>query len=211
MSSTLCSRMSGSSITSRDHGDQENSGKERSQWLSDWSLGQHLSFTLTRQLDDPLGVPHARQAVEEVLYDIQPSRGIRSNDERIVYCRLSGLDPAIDSATKVDPAIIQVTPGIQAVLRGSHETWEAIKTDFYVPCQCVVCNSTLFVIQDAAYVLCPRCFSIVPLEGEFINRTVSGIGMGFSIKGLMRWQLGFLSEDGALIDKGVETGTTQSC
>lgn len=103
MSSTLCSRMSGSSITSRDHGDQE--------------LGQHLSFALTRQLDDPLGVPHAREAVEEVLYDIQPSRGNRSRDERIVQCRLSGLDPAIDSATKVDPAIIHVTPGIQAVLR----------------------------------------------------------------------------------------------
>lgn len=67
------------------------------------------------------------------------------------------------------------------------------------------------MIQDAAYVLCPRCFSIVPLEGEFINRTVSGIGMGFSIEDLMRWQLGFLSEDGALIDKGVETGTRQLC
>jgi hypothetical protein len=84
--------------------------------------------------------------------------------------------------------IIEVAPGVQVVLRGSQETWEAIKDDFYMPCQCIGCDTSLFVIQDAAYVLCPQCYSIVPLDGEFIDRAVSGVGMGFVIEDLMQWQ-----------------------
>jgi hypothetical protein len=36
------------------------------------------------------------------------------------------------------------------------------------------------------------------LEGEFINRTASGIGLGFAIEDLMRWQLEILSNEVAL-------------
>jgi hypothetical protein len=109
----------------------------------------------------------------------------------------------MDIATNGDPMIVQVAPGIQAVLRGTHETWE-------VPHECVVCSSTLFVIQDVAYVLCPLCFSIASLEGAFINRTVSGIGIGFAIEDLTRWQLDALREDVSPLDELGETGTAPS-
>lgn len=97
-------------------------------------------------------------------------------------------EPQPQETEKRSDVIIEVAPGVQVVLRGSQETWEAIKDDFYMPCHCIGCDTSLFVIQDAAYVLCPQCYSIVPLEGEFIDRAVSGVGMGFVIEDLMQWQ-----------------------
>jgi hypothetical protein len=97
-------------------------------------------------------------------------------------------EPQPQQTEKRSDVIIEVAPGVQVVLRGSQETWEAIKDDFYMPCHCIGCDTSLFVIQDAAYVLCPQCYSIVPLDGEFIDRAVSGVGMGFVIEDLMQWQ-----------------------
>ena len=97
-------------------------------------------------------------------------------------------EPQPQETEKRPDVIIEVAPGVLVVLRGSQETWEAIKDDFYMPCHCIGCDTSLFVIQDAAYVLCPQCYSVVPLEGEFIDRAVSGVGMGFVIEDLMQWQ-----------------------
>jgi hypothetical protein len=90
--------------------------------------------------------------------------------------------------------LIQVAPGIQAPLRGSDETWEAIKQDFYVPGMCLSCDITLFVIQDAAYVLCPDCHCVNVMEGDFVDRIAAGVGLGFKYDDLMRWQLEILQE-----------------
>jgi hypothetical protein len=90
--------------------------------------------------------------------------------------------------------LIQVAPGIQAPLRGSDETWEAIKQDFYVPGMCLSCDITLFVIQDAAYVLCPDCHCVNIMEGDFVDRIAAGVGLGFKYDDLMRWQLEILQE-----------------
>jgi predicted nucleic acid-binding Zn ribbon protein len=84
--------------------------------------------------------------------------------------------------------MIQVAPGVRIPLRGSEETWEAIKEDFYVPSECAGCSGTVFVIQDAAYALCPECYTISPMEGVFIDPTVAGVGMGFRFEDLVRWQ-----------------------
>jgi hypothetical protein len=90
--------------------------------------------------------------------------------------------------------LIQVEPGIQAPLRGSDETWEAIKQDFYIPGMCLSCDITLFVIQDAAYVLCPDCHCVNVMEGDFVDRIAAGVGLGFKYDDLMRWQLEILQE-----------------
>jgi hypothetical protein len=90
--------------------------------------------------------------------------------------------------------MIQVAPGISAPLRGSEETWEAIKQDFYVPGMCLACDVTLFVIQDAAYVLCPDCHCVNAMEGDFVDRIAAGVGLGFKYDDLMRWQLEIVEE-----------------
>jgi hypothetical protein len=84
--------------------------------------------------------------------------------------------------------LIQVAPGVRVPLRSGSETWQAIIDDFYVPSSCLGCSTTLFVIQDAAYVLCPCCRSISPMEGQFVNLFVAGAGMGFTFDDLTRWQ-----------------------
>lgn len=90
--------------------------------------------------------------------------------------------------------MIQVAPGVKVPLRGSEETWEAINEDFYVPCICIGCQTTLCVIQDAAYLLCPSCRTISPMEGHFVDHTLAGVGMGFRLEELMRWQNEILQE-----------------
>jgi hypothetical protein len=90
--------------------------------------------------------------------------------------------------------MIQVAPGISAPLRGSEETWEAIKQDFYVPGMCLACDMTLFVIQDAAYVLCPDCHCVNAMEGDFVDKIAAGVGLGFKYDDLMRWQLEIVEE-----------------
>jgi hypothetical protein len=89
---------------------------------------------------------------------------------------------------------IQVAPGVRVFLRSSVETWDAIKDDFFLPCLCPGCGASLFVIQDAAYALCPGCRTVSPLEGDFIDRAVSGVGMGFTFEDLVRWQRSIAGE-----------------
>jgi hypothetical protein len=84
--------------------------------------------------------------------------------------------------------IIEVAPGIELRLRGSQETWEAIARDFYVPGLCLGCSETIFVIQDAAYLLCPTCRTVSPMDGTFERPEISGVGLGFTFEELVLWQ-----------------------
>jgi hypothetical protein len=83
---------------------------------------------------------------------------------------------------------IEVAPGVKMRLRGSHETWIAISQDLYVPGFCWGCLETIFVIQDAAYVLCPACRTVSPMDGTFERPDVSGVGLGFTFDDLVLWQ-----------------------
>ena len=84
--------------------------------------------------------------------------------------------------------LIQVAPGLAAPLRRIEETWEAIQEDLYVPQLCVICDMTLFVIQDAAFVLCPDCRTVSAVEGNFVDRIAAGVGTGFTYNTLTQWQ-----------------------
>jgi len=90
---------------------------------------------------------------------------------------------------------IEVSPGIFMTLRGSAETWRAIQVDFYIPCTCVICDITIFCIEDADYVLCPQCRVVNPVIGvddEACNSVgeegEGGVGLGFTIEDLAKWQ-----------------------
>lgn len=83
---------------------------------------------------------------------------------------------------------IEVLPGEFLRLRGADETWRAVQTDFYMPCECVCCRQTLFCIQDAVFVLCPDCRVVSPMEGILCEESDGGVGLGFKLTDLAKWQ-----------------------
>jgi hypothetical protein len=97
-------------------------------------------------------------------------------------------DAKVDSKPKTRPTMIEVSPGEFLRLRGADETWKAIHNDFYVPSVCVMCDLTLFCIQDAIFILCPECLTVNPLEGVVYDGYDGGVGMGFTMENLASWQ-----------------------
>jgi hypothetical protein len=85
------------------------------------------------------------------------------------------------------PPTIEISPGVQVRLRGADETWKAIENDYYMPAECICCESTIFCIQDADYVLCPDCRVVSRMEG-LSSRGMGGVGLGFKYEALARWQ-----------------------
>jgi hypothetical protein len=85
------------------------------------------------------------------------------------------------------PSSIEISPGVQVRLRGADETWRAIEYDYYMPAECICCESTIFCIQDADYILCPDCRVVSRLEGSS-SRGMGGVGLGFKYEDLARWQ-----------------------
>ena len=72
--------------------------------------------------------------------------------------------------------------------RGADETCRAIECDFYVPCECMCYRLTIFCIQDARLVLCPDCRVVSPMEGTVLEGSDGGVGLGFKMETLARWQ-----------------------
>ncbi len=82
---------------------------------------------------------------------------------------------------------IEISPGVHVRLRGADETWKAIANDFYMPAECICCETTIFCIQNADYVLCPDCRVVSCMEDPS-SRGVGGVGLGFKYEDLARWQ-----------------------
>ena len=89
---------------------------------------------------------------------------------------------------------IEVSPGVFLRLRGAAETWRAIKRDFYMPCECSCCSLTIFCFQDANFVLCPDCLVVSPMGDAAIDGTDGGVGLGFKMESLAKWQADIESE-----------------
>lgn len=82
---------------------------------------------------------------------------------------------------------LQVAPGLSLRLQGAVETKEAIDKDFFLPAMCLSCRLDLYCIQDANYVVCPRCRVVTPMEGMFEGFD-GGVGLGFTHDDLCRRQ-----------------------
>jgi hypothetical protein len=82
---------------------------------------------------------------------------------------------------------IEISPGVHVRLRGADETWKAIENDNYMPAECICCESTIFCIQNADYILCPDCRVVSRMEG-LSSHGVGGVGLGFKYEDLARWQ-----------------------
>jgi hypothetical protein len=88
---------------------------------------------------------------------------------------------------------VEISPGVHVRLRGASETWKAIENDYYMPAECICCESTIFCIQNAVFVLCPDCRVVSRTEGVS-SRGMGGVGLGFKYEDLARWQDAILKE-----------------
>jgi hypothetical protein len=88
---------------------------------------------------------------------------------------------------------IEISPGVHVRLRGADETWKAIENDFYMPAECICCESTIFCIQNADYILCPDCRVVSRME-DLSSHGMGGVGLGFKYEDLARWQEAILRE-----------------
>jgi hypothetical protein len=103
----------------------------------------------------------------------------------------------------VSRTMVEIAPGLNVRLRGAEETRDCIGLFFFMPCTCLGCSQELCCIQDAAFVLCPACRVVSPLDNtgccsEESNSTFSstttgfqhqgGVGLGFTFDNLTKWQ-----------------------
>lgn len=87
--------------------------------------------------------------------------------------------------------LIEISLGTCARLRGAQETWRCIEKDRYCSATCLACALPIFCISDAEFVLCPGCQVISPLDlcsQEGSGKDSDGVGLGFTIEDLQRWQ-----------------------
>jgi hypothetical protein len=114
-----------------------------------------------------------------------------SEDEQENYYSAQAAKPRVPPVVKVAPIPskqqIEIFPGVWLPLRGAQETWAAVQIDFYIPSECLCCETTILFIQDAAFVLCPRCKTVGPGCGD--DSMAGGVGLGFTMEELAKWQL----------------------
>ena len=97
-------------------------------------------------------------------------------------------DAAAPTATSTLSSM-EISPGVQVrPMHGADETWRAIENDYFMPAECMsicCCESTIFCIQDADYILCPDCRVVSRLEGSS-SQGMGGVGLGFKYEDLAR-------------------------
>jgi hypothetical protein len=139
---------------------------------------------------------HMRRAASERSVAAYPGRRAHSRFPPPLTSRKRHTSEPTTSQEMARPMEIEISPGIKAHLRGSHETRLAILRDFYDPIDCACCGASMFVIRDAGYVICPFCKVISPVhmkdgsqvneedqvcseEARSWNRLEGGVGLGF--------------------------------
>jgi hypothetical protein len=100
---------------------------------------------------------------------------------------------------------VEIYPGVSQIFRGAEETAKAAKRNFVEGCTCLACTAEYSCIADAAFVICPACFVVNPVEGprnksnynDIHAKTNTTAGGGRNIE---RWGvgMGFYSDN----DKG---------
>lgn len=99
-------------------------------------------------------------------------------------------DDESESCTE-ERTMMEVAPGLKLVLRSSSETKKAIRKGNTKQTFCLDCSSSLRVISDAEYVLCPMCHSLTPMSITLSLEEMAGafgIGLGFQLERELRPQ-----------------------
>lgn len=83
---------------------------------------------------------------------------------------------------------IEITPGVFKELRGSLETWEAIRVGNSRVVDCLACAAVIGCVADAELVVCPACRSLTPVDndggsfGGFDGYDIGGVGLGIRVE-----------------------------
>ena len=109
----------------------------------------------------------------------------------------------MDSTPQTGKSMMEVAPGVTVPLRGSTETWEAIKDGRVTVTACCACQLELHCIEDAEFVICPDCWVVssvdqtfggIPLENEDMAEfdggkrpTCRGVGLGVKAVEVVEW------------------------
>lgn len=98
---------------------------------------------------------------------------------------------------------IEIAPGQFMQLRGAQETYEAIKSDQFIPSTCFTCNKTVCCVDTATYVLCPDCRVVSPVKDTSYRERNPSVGLGFSLSDLssMISDLGLVTPETYFVDE----------
>jgi hypothetical protein len=88
-----------------------------------------------------------------------------------------------------DKKMIEIAPGLSVRLRGSEESWEAVKEDRLTTTFCTSCSELLHCVQEAQFVLCPVCYVIMPLEASDFQSDETSVGLGMKDQDLNEWRI----------------------
>ncbi len=86
------------------------------------------------------------------------------------------------------PVHVEIYPGVSVELRGAQETSKASKRNFVVESSCLICTLKSLCIADAAFVICPSCLVVNPLnEATLSSKSIKaqkcrGVGLGYTHK-----------------------------
>jgi hypothetical protein len=135
----------------------------------------------------PSSVPSDASSADESTYFRMGNTSCHSSSsdrERLSMSNISQKPPPRPPSSQ---PTIEISPGVHVRLRGADETWKAIENDYYMPTECICCESMIFCIQNADYVLCPDCRVVSRMEG-ISSHGMGGVGLGFKYEDLGRWQ-----------------------
>jgi hypothetical protein len=189
------------------HGRAKTNGAEP--WEEHWELGDVIGSTgwlgqmeshTTSMRNPGIGEPlshHDRKpsAVPSLLVESDATSSEESTDYWMGST--SGHSSSSDLSQVPPPSsqpTIEISPGVHVRLRGASETWKAIENDYFMPAECVCCESTIFCIQNADFVLCPDCRVVSRMEGVS-SCGMGGVGLGFKYEDLARWQDAIIQEE----------------
>jgi len=92
--------------------------------------------------------------------------------------------------TTPPPTYIDVGFGVQAPLLTSEETILAVRQHRISPAPCFDCNASLFCIDSAQSVICPKCRVVNPVFSETVpEHRQLGVGLGFTRETLVAMQI----------------------
>ena len=84
--------------------------------------------------------------------------------------------------------MVEFQPGLEAKLRSSAETRDAIRRNYLIRQTCLACTVELYCIADAKYYVCPVCRDVSPVfdqgNGKLPLSGSHGVGLGMTPEGL---------------------------
>jgi hypothetical protein len=121
-------------------------------------------------------IDQATQEVDDTrnIRNIRPSEIDRSSQQQRQHAETSRIE-------------IEVTPGVFLPMIGAAETELALQQGRVRPTVCICCQSQLYCIMIAEYVICPHCESFGPVGFQHNESlTVGGVGLGLTMENIMQ-------------------------